>query len=254
MAGSESANERSDHDPLIYTDLASWWPLFSAPAEYVDEAADAWQLLSGACDGALRTMLELGSGGGNNAFHLKAHAELTLVELAPQMLEVSRALNPECEHLQGDMRTVRLDRQFDAVFVHDAVMYMRTEADLRQAMETASIHCRPGGAALFEPDCVRETFEPSTDHGGEDGDERSIRWVEWTWDPDPNDTEVTVDYGYLLREADGSVRAVHDRHVDGLFPRDTWLRLLREVGFVAESVPDRFRQDVFICRKPPAAS
>src|SRR5690606_12595145 len=105
-------------------------------------------------------------GGGNNASHLKAHARLTLVEPSEGMRAVSRALNPECEHLDGDMRTVRLGRTFDAVFVHDAVAYMTTEADLRRAMATAFLHTRPGGAALFAPDHVRETFVPGTDHGG----------------------------------------------------------------------------------------
>ena len=51
------------------------------------------------------------------------------------MLALSRALNPECEHLAGDMRTLRLGRVFDAVFVHDAVCYMTTRADLREFIQ-----------------------------------------------------------------------------------------------------------------------
>ena len=35
---------------------------------------------------------------------------MTLVDLSEEMLAVSRELNPECEHLQGDMRTLRLGR------------------------------------------------------------------------------------------------------------------------------------------------
>ena len=77
------------------------------------------------------------------------------------MLELSRGLNPGCEHLLGDMRTLRLGRTFDAVLIHDAVMYMTSEADLRAALETAFVHLRPGGAAVVAPDCVRETFRPS---------------------------------------------------------------------------------------------
>ncbi len=96
-----------------------------------------------------RTVLELGSGGGNSAYHLKSRFEMTLVDLSPNMLAVSRALNPECEHVQGDIRTVRLGRTFDAVFVHDAICHMTTESDLRAALKTAFVHCRPGGAALF---------------------------------------------------------------------------------------------------------
>ena len=126
---------------------------------------------------------------------------------------MSRKLNPECVHRQGDMRTVRLEREFDCVFVHDAICYMTSEIDLRRAMETAFVHCRPGGAALFAPDNLRENFKAQTDHGGHDTPHRSLRYLEWTWDPDPNDTTYVVDYAYLLREEDGSVTVVHDRHL-----------------------------------------
>ncbi len=60
------------------------------------------------------------------------------------MLAVSLRLNPECESVEGDMRTVRLGRQFDCVFIHDAIVYMTTGADLRRAIQTAFVHCEPG--------------------------------------------------------------------------------------------------------------
>jgi len=40
------------------------------------------------------------------------------------MLALSMTVNPECEHIEGDMRTLRLGHTFDAVFLHDAVMYL----------------------------------------------------------------------------------------------------------------------------------
>src|SRR4026209_2440561 len=100
--------------PKMYEELAPWWPLLSAPAEYAEEAGFYAQALAAACQRPPRTVLERGSGGGNNASHLKARFEMVLVEPAAGMLALSRALNPECEHVQGDMRTVRLDRQVDA--------------------------------------------------------------------------------------------------------------------------------------------
>jgi SAM-dependent methyltransferase len=221
----------------LYEDLAPWWPVMSAPADYAEEAELYSRTLVRSGDQPARTLLELGSGGGNNASHMKRQFELTLVELSAGMLGVSRALNPECEHLQGDMRTVRLGRTFDRVFIHDAICYMTTLSDLRRAIETAYLHCRPGGAALFAPDHVRETFEPSTDHGGEDGPSRSLRYLEWTTDPDPTDTTYQVDYAYLLRDADGKVRVEHDRHVEGLFSRADWLALLADLGFQGTVVP-----------------
>ena len=223
--------------PKLYDELASWWPLLSPPEEYEEEAAFYRRALESACEPPCTTLLELGSGGGNNASHLKARFRMTLVDLSEPMLAVSRVLNPECEHHQGDMRMVRLNRLFDCVFVHDAVMYMTSETDLLAAMRTAYEHCRPGGAALFAPDHVRETFRPSTDHGGTDSGARGVRYLEWKWDPDPTDRSCVVDYAYLLREDDGTVRVEADRHIEGLFARAEWLAMLRETGFEAEAVP-----------------
>ena len=117
--------------PMMYDELASWWPLLSPPADYEEEAGSYARMLEDACAAPIRTVLELGSGGGNNAWHLKRRFEMVLVEPSAGMRTVSRALNPECEHVGGDMRTVRLAREFDAVFVHDAVCYMTTESDLQ---------------------------------------------------------------------------------------------------------------------------
>ncbi|MEE8131383.1 MAG: class I SAM-dependent methyltransferase [Vicinamibacterales bacterium] len=223
--------------PKLYGELAPWFHLLSAPNEYREEAAIFRRLLIDACDRRPKTMLELGCGGGNNASHLKRYFDLTLTDVSPEMVRLSRTINPECEHLVGDMRSLRLGRLFDAVFVHDAVCYMTTETDLRRAIQTTFVHCRPGGAALFAPDHVRETFRESTDHGGHDADGRGLRYLEWTWDPDPTDRTYTVDYAYLLRDRGGRVRVVHDRHLEGLFRRRLWLRLLTQAGFRAKAVP-----------------
>jgi hypothetical protein len=239
--------------PRLYDDLAGWFHLLTAPAEYADEAALILELLRERADGPLETLLELGSGGGNTASHLHEHLRLTLTDIAPAMLEVSRGLNPGCDHLLGDMRSLRLGRTFDGVLIQDAIVYMTTLGDLQSAMETAFVHLRPGGAALFAPDRVRETWMPTTEHGGHDGPDRALRYLEWSYDPDPADTTYTVDFAILLREGSDDVRVVQERHVMGLFPRATWLELLREVGFEAEVVEDRWERDLMVARRPAQA-
>lgn len=236
--------------PLLYRDLASWFHLLTAPADYEGEAALYRQLAVEACDAPPRTLLELGSGGGNNASHYKAHFQATLIDVSPAMLAISRELNPECEHLEGDMRSVRLARQFDVVLIHDAVMYLVTGVDLRACMATAFAHCRPGGVAIFAPDCTRESFKPRTAHGGHDGDGRALRYLEWTWDPDPSDTQYTVDFAYLLREGE-DVRVEHDRHIFGIFRRDEWVSWLREAGFTGVEIRTRDddEAEIFVARR-----
>ena len=244
----------------MYDGMAAWFHLLTPPSEYEGEAAFALELLRGHVDGPVETLLELGSGGGNMASHLGRDLTLTLTDLSTAMLEVSRTINPDAEHLVGDMRTVRLGRTFDAVLIHDAICYMTTEDALREALATAYEHLRPGGAAVFEPDYVREIFQSGTDHGGEDSPEvtaggagRAMRYLEWVTDPDPDDTTYQVDYAMLLRHADGRVEVRQDRHVEGLFPRATWLELLADVGFEPIGVDDDAEgRVVFVGRRPPA--
>jgi SAM-dependent methyltransferase len=223
--------------PKLYHELAEWWPLLSAPTDYAEEAEVYRRTMVAAAARPVTTLLELGSGGGNNASFLKQHFRCTLVDLSPEMLRVSQALNPECEHILGDMRSVRLGRRFDAVFVHDAIGYMTSEADLRRVFTTAHAHLGPGGVALFAPDTVRERFVPVTDHGGSDDGKRALRYLDWIWDPDPEDTSYVVDFAFLLRENHGPVRVVQDRHELGLFRRDDWLAWIAAAGFEARAAP-----------------
>ena len=229
---------------------AGWWQLVSPTEDYADEAAFFKELFR--AENA-RTLLELGSGGGNVAWFLKKDFALTLTDISGAMLAESKKQNPELEHIQGDMRTLRLGKAFDGVLIHDAIMYMTSEEDLRAALVTAYVHCKSGSVVVIAPDWVAETFRPHTTHEGVDAGGRGVRYLEWIWDADPNDTRVNYEFILALKEGD-ELRTVVDRQVVGVFPRATWLRLLKEVGFEAEAVEDPStsgeRSEVFIGRKP----
>jgi SAM-dependent methyltransferase len=237
----------------MYSDLAPWFHLLTHPSDYADEAAFVRRVVDDVAIGDARTLLELGSGGGNNASHLKARFHCTLTDLSPEMLALSRTLNPECEHLEGDMRSLRLGRTFDVVFIHDAISYLTTEADLRAAVETAAAHVRLGGVVILTPDATTEIFEPQTDHGGHDGEDgRSLRYLEWTHAA--TGTTYDVDYLIIARGPGDDVRVVHDRHVLGVFPRATWERLVSEAGLelVDTTVEDPYELEhaAFVARRP----
>jgi SAM-dependent methyltransferase len=241
-------------DHAFYEQIASWWPLISPLEDYREEGAYVLSLLEDieAAAGGRPSLLDLGSGGGHLAHFLAERFDPTLVDRSAAMLDVSRGLHESAEHVCEDMRSVRLQRRFDVVVAHDAIEYMTTEEDLRAALRTVAVHLRPGGRAVVIPDATREIFEPSHDCGGSDGvDGRSVRYLEWTTDPDPHDTVVRTDYVFALRDAEGRVQTVHDVHETGLFSRATWLRLFGEVGLAVVHVietteDDRQPRDVFI--------
>lgn len=220
-------------DEQMYNGIASWWHLLSPVAEYAAEAALFAEILG---QSKPKSVLELGSGGGNNAYYLKRDfPDYVLTDLSPQMIAASRSVNPELRHEVGDMRSLRLDRRFDAVFIHDAITYMTSRADLLKAFQTAAAHLNPGGLVLVVPDETKETFHPGTECGGSDDPQtgRGLRYLEWSYDPDPDDEVCTTQYAFVLREADGTARSLHETHFGGLFDRGTWLDLLEAAGFEA---------------------
>lgn len=239
--------------PALYDELVPWYRLIDPYMDHEDEAASYQAAIERVASPRPETLLEMGAGAGGNAFFLKRRFRCTLTDLSEPMQALSRELNPECEHLLGDMRTLRLGRSFDAVFVHDAVVYLTTEDDLLAMALTAFLHTRPGGAAVFAPDFVRETFRADTLLiTGDDGD-RALRGLEWAWDPDQGDTTYNVEYSFLLREGT-EVRSVHDRHQEGLFPIATWRRVLESVGYRVETferpIGDGLFDEIFVCRRP----
>lgn len=238
----------------FYGSLASWWPVISPVEEYAAEAAFIATLLR---DGRTptRTVLELGSGGGHLAHHLTDEFELTLTDLSPDMLAVSRTLNPQCRHERGDMRRLRLGERFDAVLVHDAIGYMTTEDDLRAVFETASTHLRPGGRLIVAPDDTAESFEPGTDVSGSDApDGRAARLFEWSWDPDASDTWIRTEYVFVLRNVDGTVTTHAESHDLGVFTEQLWMRVLGQAGLaptavIEETEEDRRPRTMFVGRR-----
>ena len=225
----------------LYQDLAYLWPVVSPPEDYAEEAHYWRRAIRNRLGPGRHRILELGAGGGHNLSHLTSDFEATAVDLSPHMIEHSRRLNPGVEHHVGDMRTVRLDRTFDAVLVHDAISYMLTEDDLRATFATARAHLRLGGLLLVSPDLVAENFEegkiirwPIRPPADPDGIEVSVS--EHLADPDPADTMIESLITYTIVE-NGTSQIEKDLHVCGLFPYDTWITLMEEAGFTTEVRP-----------------
>ncbi len=64
------------------------------------------------------------------------------------MIKIAKELNPNVDYQFGDMRTIRMRENFDAVTILDSISYMRTAEDLKRAFNTAYYHLKPGGVFL----------------------------------------------------------------------------------------------------------
>jgi len=150
--------------PRLYTELAAWWPLLSPPDDYTDDSARMLDEIRRRIGPGRASLLDLGIGGGSLIAHFTSEAggfDVTGVDLSSQMLEQCRRVNPTAELMTGDMREIRLGREFDVVLMHDAVSYLLDVDAMRAALETAWVHVHPGGMLMLCPDWYQETF-PTT--------------------------------------------------------------------------------------------
>jgi SAM-dependent methyltransferase len=238
---------------LLYDELIEWYRVLTPPSHYEEEAALYLSLLREHVTGPLVEALELGCGAGHNASWMKRELALTLSDLSPKMLALSASLNPECVHVQGDMRTLRLGRTFDAVFVHDAVAHMTRREDLAAVIRTARAHLRPGGAVLLAPDDVKDTFAETVEITESTEGPRVMRTIERHWDPDPSDELVQTDFSFELTDEAGT-REVHDRCVFGIFWLKTWWELLQAAGLGPAIVRRPDGPPMLVGRLDPAGS
>ncbi len=214
----------------LYTDLAPWWPHLSHRESLAMEASVHLRLIDDALGQPARTILELGSGGGLLAREIEDDRTIVLTDLSPEMLAQSKQVNPGREHILGDMRSMRLGRTFDAVLLHDAVMYLTSPDELAATFATAAAHLENGGVLLVLHDVVKDTFEEGSMSGGSLG-APAAQLLEWHWDPDPEDDTYRVDMCFMLRHEDGRMETIHEHHEMGLFDRATLSRLIRGAGF-----------------------
>jgi len=225
-----------DDESKMYGDLAWLWPILSPREDYVEESEFIARALEERSPPGPRTLLHIGCGGGHNDYTLKHHFKVTGVDKSPAMLKLARRLNPEVEYIEGDMRSVRLDREFDAVIILDSIAYMLSEDALREAIRTAYDHLRPGGLFLTVVELDPSTFvQNKTNAWTRATGDVELAFVENYYDPDPGDTTCECAFLYLIREG-GKLRIETDHHLCGLFPMAVWRESLESAGFTVQEL------------------
>jgi SAM-dependent methyltransferase len=197
-------------------------------------------------------LLDIGCGGGKNVLNLKREFSVTGLDLSPAMLAQAKELNPGCTFVQGDMRTFRLGRSFDAVLMDDAISHMNRRADFVAAFGTAYAHLNPGGVLVATPDVTFETFQQNkTTATQATRDGLDVVFVENVYDPDPTDEQYETTILYLIRDH-GRLRIETEHWTMGIFSLDTWRHVLRETCFEVHEgkyTPGGDEYTVFACVK-----
>ncbi|MEZ6189839.1 MAG: class I SAM-dependent methyltransferase [Phycisphaerales bacterium] len=226
--------------PRLYSDLAYLWPMLS-PVEHYEAEGEAVRTDRAHLEDVRgNKTIPPGTGRGRrtHAGTLADEYECTAVDLSESMLANCRTLIPQVELVVGDMRSVRLDKTFDVVFIHDAIDYMLSEDDLRRTLETVALHLKPGGLCVIAPTYTRETFvDGDVADDGTSTDSEELTYFTYIHDPDPSDDTFEMILLYLIRDMQTrKVELVEDRHTCGLFSEEQWVAWMIDAGFEARQL------------------
>jgi len=240
----------------LYKDLAWTWPIISPPQDYIEESEIYKNTILKYSKIPVKTLLNLGCGGGHVDWVLKKYFKITGIDISKNMLKLARKLNPQVSYLPGNMKNVRLNKTFDAVLIHDSINYMLTQKDLRAAFKTGFLHLKPGGVLVTfveEHDAIEQNKVRFSTHK-KDGIE--ITFIEHYYDSNLRDTTYEGTFIYLIRK-NKKMKVYTDRHLCGIFDLKTWLEIIKKVGFNAKKL--KFKHSEFpkgkfipmlVCLKP----
>lgn len=217
-------------------------------------------------DTPVHSVLDLGCGTGNHALLLAQRGyEVVGVDRAPAMLRIAEK---KAQHYgyairwyEGDLRSFRLDQQFDATLLMFAVLgYLPTNEDLLQALRQIRDHLVEDGLLLFDiwygpavlvqrpSDRIREVRQ---------GSQRILRLTHATMDT--RHQICNIDFHLFHLDGDRVILETHEQHqMRYFFPQEIELllamggfRLLRLGAFPdAEKEGDESSWNVMVIASP----
>ncbi|RPI74892.1 MAG: class I SAM-dependent methyltransferase [Desulfobacteraceae bacterium] len=138
----------------VFNEYARYYDLFYGDKDYAAEAEYIHQCIR-AHHRSGWSVLNLGCGSGNHDRHLTDKGyRLTGVDRSEPMLNLARKKtlgDSDLEYIQGDARSIRLNKTFDIVIsLFHVINYQTTHPDLNAFCATARLHLKPGGLFLFD--------------------------------------------------------------------------------------------------------
>jgi len=207
----------------VFAEYASYYNLLYQTKDYDGEVEFVSQLLQQHAPGT-QTLLELGCGTGRHAQSFAQRGYTVAgIDISSDMLlfaqqriaQLPTSVSSKLSFSFGDVRGIRLNRQFDAVIsLFHVYSYQTTNIDLVNAFETAKTHLKPGGVFLFDfwygPAVLTE--QPVVRVKRLENEEISVVRIA---EPElkPNENVVEVHYSVFITEkATGAVKQIWETH------------------------------------------
>jgi len=235
------SREKRKNNISVFADYAHYYDLLYRGKDYAKEAKYVAGLIR-KFHPSTRSILELGSGTGIHASLLaekgfSVHGIERSQEMLARSLALTEKMTPghgQLTFAPGDIRDIRLNKNFDAVIaLFHVISYQTTNEDVTAAFETARHHLKPGGIFIFDvwygPAVLTERPEVRIKRMADDQTEIT-RLAEPLLHP--NENRVDVHYHVFVRDlATQAVAELKETHAMRYFFKPEIDRIAADAGF-----------------------
>lgn len=203
--------------------------------DYAAEATRVAEVVRARRPGA-RTLLDVACGTGKHLEALREVFEVEGADLDESLLAIASGRLGRVPLHVADMRTLELERRFDAVTcLFSAVGHLGSADELDAAVAAMARHLEPGGVLVVEP-----WLEPQAWQAGRPTlltvDEPDLKIARVTH-PARRDTTSIIDYYYLVATPEG-VEHHEEHHELQLFTAAEMRRAFERAGLEVEHDPE----------------
>ena len=203
---------------------------YAAEADRIHELIQIYKQSHG------NTLLDVACGTGTHMGLLCDRYDVTGIDINSGMLKVARKKHPDLRFMQGDMREIDVNRQFDVITcLFSAIGYMRTKADLQKAVKSMGRHLLPGGVVLVEP-----WFTPEQWNVGRVStiyvDQPDIKIVRMSHSSKKGKISM-LEFEYLIGTSKG-IERLSENHEFGMFTHAEYMSAFTRAGLTVTHHPE----------------
>jgi ubiquinone/menaquinone biosynthesis C-methylase UbiE len=195
------------------------------------------------------TLLDVACGTGLHAGPLAEFYRVEGLDVAPDMLAVARQKHPGMDFHEGDMRNFDLGKQYDVITcLFSSIGYMKTIAELGQAVGTMTRHLKPGGVLLVEPWFSLEDWKTGKLHASFI-DQPDLKIARMSVSGRKGNLSMFT-FHFLVGTPEG-IQTFTEDHVMALFTKEEYLQTFRTCGLdVTYDLEGIYGRGLYIGLKP----
>lgn len=206
-----------------YYDLIYQWMDYRGESEFIEMAVERYKTSEGA------ELLDVACGTGGHAHYLNESFQVTGFDINPEMLSIAQEKLPEMEFIHGDMKEMKLEREFDVIIcLFSAINYNTNLNELYETIKRFYDHLKLGGIFIFDLGFCTENWEEGRMlvDAVVEGDLQLARISQSRL----QEGVFNANFVFLVKE-DGKMDFEIDQHQIGVFSTLDVKKTLKNIGF-----------------------